>query len=288
MMKIRHKNQKQENFPVGMMIFNANLRKIINDYYKFARYADDIADNPNLKAEKKVEKLHELEEIFLKQRKYHGQKLKFVTRLREEFDKQSLNSNLATDLLIAFRKDAIGFDYQTWEQLVDYCKYSAAPVGKFMLAVHKENPSTYLPAASLCIALQIINHIQDLRYDNIVQKRRYLPADIMKKYHLKEEDLTKDKSSISLKKAIEHIINLTRGMVKEGALLTQLIKDRNLRIEVCIILSLTNIMIKKIIKYDVMATEVKLSKFDWLRGTLCGIYKGITAKVKTLPNEEKK
>lgn len=286
MMKLRHKNKHQENFPVGMMMFNKDIRKIVSDYYCFARYADDIADNPHLKPQNKVDKLYELEEIFTGQRSYKGQKLKFVQTLKEEFAQLNLTPNLATDLLIAFRKDSLGFDYQTWEQLVDYCKYSAAPVGKFMLAIHKENPSTYLPATSLCVALQIVNHIQDLKYDVSLLKRLYLPADIMKKYHLNKEDLLQDKSSISLQKAINHIMEKVQGMVKEGGILPELIKNLSLRIEVCIILSLTNIMIKKILKGDILAQEIKLSCFDWIKGSIAGICKGLTTKKKTLSYKE--
>lgn len=285
-MKLRHKNKHQENFPVGMMMFNKDIRKIVADYYRFARYADDIADNPHLKPQNKVDKLYELEEIFTGQKSYKGQKLKFVQILKDEFAKHNLSPDLATDLLIAFRKDSLGFDYQTWGQLVDYCKYSAAPVGKFMLAVHRENPSTYLPATSLCVALQIVNHVQDLKYDVSLLKRLYLPAEIMKKYHLRPEDLVQNQSSISVQKAVKHIMEKTLGLVKEGSILPELIKSLSLRIEVCIILSLTNIMIKKILKGDILAREIKLSGFDWLRGIISGIYKGLTTKQKTLSYKE--
>lgn len=285
-MKLRHKNKHQENFPVGMMMFNKNIRKVVSDYYRFARYADDIADNPHIKPQVKVDKLYELEEIFTGQRSYKGQKLKFVQTLKDEFAAHNLAPSLATDLLIAFRKDSLGFDYQTWGQLVDYCKYSAAPVGKFMLAVHQENPSTFLPATSLCVALQIVNHIQDLKYDVSLLKRLYLPADIMKKYHLQKEDLIQNKSSVSLQKAVKHIMEKTLGLVKEGSILPELIQSLSLRMEVCIILSLTNIMIKKILKGDILAQEIKLSWLDWLRGTLGGICKGIATKPKTLSFKE--
>lgn len=286
MMKLRHKNKHQENFPVGMMMFNKDIRKIVADYYRFARYADDIADNPHLKPQNKVDKLYELEEIFTGQKSYKGQKLKFVQILKDEFAKHNLSPDLATDLLIAFRKDSLGFDYQTWGQLVDYCKYSAAPVGKFMLAVHQENPSTYLPATSLCVALQIVNHVQDLKYDVSLLNRLYLPAEIMKKYHLRQEDLVQNQSSVSVQKAVKHIMEKTLGLVKEGSILPELIKSLSLRIEICIILSLTNIMIKKILKGDILAREIKLSGFDWLRGIISGIYKGLTTKQKTLSYKE--
>ena len=286
MLKLRHKNKYQENFPVGMMIFQKKLCKIVSDYYKFARYADDIADNPQLKPQQKINKLHELEEIFTRQKKYKGQKLKFVSELQQEFSAMELPAGLATDLLIAFRQDALGFEYQTWGQLIEYCKYSAAPVGKFMLAIHQESPTTYLPATSLCAALQIVNHVQDLKYDFSLLHRLYLPAEIMKKYHISTKDIVADKISPGLRQAVIHIMDLTKGLVKEGNLLPQLIKSKSLRIEVCIILSLTNIMIHKLLNKDILSQEVKLSKTDWIRAIITGIYKGLTTKTKTLPQPE--
>lgn len=281
-MKMRHKNKNQENFPVGMMIFGKDKRQIVSDYYKFARYADDIADNPDIKPQNKVNKLYQLEDIFLKNKDYKGQKLKFAVKLREEFNKFQLSTSLATDLLIAFRKDSMGFEYQTWGQLVDYCKYSAAPVGRFMLAIHNENPSTYLPATSLCVALQIVNHIQDIKYDNQVLKRVYLPAEMMKKYNVTADDLLKEKSSLGLRKLIEKIMNQTKGLIKEGSILPSIIRSKNLRTEVCIILSLTNIMIKKILKGDVLAKNIKLSKWDWLKAVISGIVMSLMTKTRSL------
>lgn len=281
---MRHKNKNQENFPVGMTVVGKDKRRLVFDYYKFARYGDDIADNPKLKPQAKVEKLYELEDIFLGHKNYKGQKLKFALSLREEFKKRGLPFSLATDLLIAFRKDAMGFQYQTWNQLVDYCKYSAAPVGKFMLAIHDESPSTYLPAASLCAALQIVNHIQDIKYDSEVLGRIYLPEELLKKHHLQASDLTKTQSSLNLRKAIEEVMDKTRGMLKDGELLPPIIRSLSLRTEVCIILSLTNIMIKKILKGDVLAREIKLSRWDWLRAVMSGCLRAWFTRPKTLPS----
>ena len=151
-----------------------------------------------------------------------------------------------------------------------------------MLAIHNENPSTYLPATSLCVALQIVNHVQDIKYDCEVLKRIYLPAEMLNKYHVLKADLLKEKSSLGLKKLTEAIMELTRGLVKEGSVLPEIIKSRSLRTEVCIILSLTNIMIKKILKGDVLAKRIKLSKWDWLRAVIAGTFKALTTKTKTL------
>lgn len=281
-MEIRHKNEKQENFPVGSFFLPKEKRAVIMHYYRYARHADDIADNPQLSVKQKIARLHELEDIFLGTKPYKGQKLRFVRELREDFSKHDLNTSLATDLLIAFRQDAMGFDYQTWGQLVEYCKYSAAPVGRFMLALFKEHPSTYLPGTSLCVALQIVNHLQDIKYDALTLRRVYIPAEFMQKYKFSKDDLVKDKSAAGLKKAIDEMLDLCLGLVKEGSLLPAIIKSLSLRIEVCVILSLTNIMIKKIKNGDVLQKHIKLSGRDWLKALCSGFVRGIFCKKKSL------
>lgn len=281
-MKPRHKNQSDENFPVASLFIAPQLRPLVNNYYAFARAADDIADSPRLSSAQKIQQLEELENIFLGLRKYKGKKLAFANRLRHNFENENLSTSLVTDLMVAFRRDAEGFEYQTWGQLTDYCRYSAAPVGRFMLAIHDESPSTYLPGASLCTALQIVNHLQDIKYDWLNLRRLYLPSDLMQEYDVSSADLEKSQSTPQLQKLITRITSLTRGLLKEGALLPIIIRSRRLRFQVCIILSLTNIMLKKIEKGDLLSRELKLSRWDWIRGAVGGIFRGLFTKTRTL------
>ena len=279
-MKLRHKNKHQENFPVGMMMFNKDIRKIVADYYRFARYADDIADNPHLKPQNKVDKLYELEEIFTGQKSYKGQKLKFVQILKDEFAKHNLSPDLATDLLIAFRKDSLGFDYQTWGQLVDYCKYSAAPVGRFMLAIHDESAAAYLPAETLCAVLQITNHLQDMKADACHLKRCYLPTQMMNEYGVEFTDICLTKATPALQALIKDITTRLKAMLKDAKILFSLVRNRRLKAELGVIFSLTNSMLKKIEKGDVIASSPKLNLFDWQKAFWSGIRQGLFTRMK--------
>ena len=282
-MKTRHKKAKDENFPVSGFLIRKDLRKIVELYYQFARFADDIADNPKLTPKTKIDKLNELEEIFDGQKKYKGEKLKFALDLRQEFIKNQLDRSLVTDLLVAFRQDAIGFDYETIGQLVNYCTYSAAPVGRFLLAIYNENPSSYLPANSLCAALQIVNHLQDIKYDAINLKRIYIPSELLKKYGIEKNVLTKDKSSEGLKHMVRKLLDLVKGQLKEGELLLNIVKSRRLRLEIAVIISLTNILIKKIIASDVLTENIKLTKWNKICGLISGCLRFLNHKKYTLP-----
>ena len=79
----------------------------------------------------------------------------------------------------AFRLDAHKNRYANWSELMDYCALSAAPVGRFVLDVHGEDPAIWPASDALCSALQIINHLQDCAEDYKRLNRVYLPLDTL-------------------------------------------------------------------------------------------------------------
>lgn len=281
-MQVRSKQQSDEDFPVASLLVAKQLRPLVSSYYTFARYADDLADNPKLSSAQKLAQLDKLENIFLGLKKYSGHKLSFAKKLHKEFAQENLSTSLISDLLVAFRRDSANFDYQTWGQLVDYCSHSAAPVGRFMLAIHNESPTTYQPAASLCVALQIVNHLHDIKYDYQVLQRVYLPAELMSQFGVSVADLGADSETPQLRALIAHISEQVRGLQQEGRLLPSIISSRRLRFQVCIIDSLTNIMLKKINRGDVLRREIRLNRWNWFCGIISGIARGIFTKIRTI------
>ena len=271
MKKVKHKRPQDESFPVGKLV-KKSLRPLVLAYYNAARSADDIADAQNLTRKEKLAQLAETARAF-HNKEAEGQ-FRAAADLGKLFGMENLANTLFLDLLTAFERDAENRQPEIWEQLIDYCKYSAAPVGRFMLAIHDENPSTYLPAETLCAALQIVNHLQDIKYDCLKLGRVYLPADLMAEYGVSRADLIAGQTCPPLRKLIAHLSELVRGQLKEGAVLPGLIRSRRLRYQVCIILSLTNIMLKKINKGDVLRREIRLGRWDWLRGIVGGLCRG--------------
>lgn len=284
-MKKRQKQAGDENFPVVSFLLDKENQNTVAAYYDFARKGDDIADDPDLNAEQKLCRLSEMEQALYGKAPGESPEVQAASRLRDIFLHENLDFSLASDLLAAFRQDAEGMVYETWGQLMRYCSFSAAPVGRFMLAIHDENPSTYLPANALCAALQIVNHIQDLKYDAKILKRVYIPLDLQKKFKVKPAALLKDKASANLQRLIKDILSRVNGLLQDAEILPAIVKSRRLRMEICIIFSLTNIMVKKIDNGDVLAQEIKLSKFDWLKATLSGLAKGMLIRPKTLTNK---
>lgn len=284
-MEKRHKQAEDENFPVASFLLGKNNKKIVSAYYDYARHGDDIADDPALSSGQKLARLEAMENALYGKSVDESPETKAAAKLREVFLDERLDFSLASDLLAAFRQDAQETVYETWGQLMRYCSFSAAPVGRFMLAIHNENPSTYLPANALCAALQIVNHIQDLKYDAKILKRVYIPLDLQKKFKVTPASLLKNKASANLQRLIKEMLNRVNGLMKDAEILPAIVKSRRLRLEICIINSLTNIMVKKIECGDVLAKEIKLSKTDWLKGTLAGLTKGMLVRPKTLTNK---
>ena len=230
-----------ENFPIGMMVAS-KLKHLVNMYYRAARFADDIADSNVLVKEQKLSKLEDITKAFLAPES--GNNLLIIRNLGKMFVKEKLDASLYTDLLKAFEKDAMGINIQIWEELVDYCRYSASPVGRFMLAISDENVSTYLPAENLCVLLQIIDHLSDIKEDLSLLRRVYIPAEIMQKYNVRESDLGLSYTKPEVHAMLQDIVSRLEKMQNDAKILPRLIKSFSLRFEVGIILSLTNSVLK--------------------------------------------
>ena len=99
--------------------------------------------------------------------------------LRAALAERNLSPQHAQDLLRAFRQDVTKLRYKDWDELIDYCRYSAMPVGRFVLDVHGESRATWPASDNVCAVLQIINHIQDCVKDHRNLDRVYIPLDAL-------------------------------------------------------------------------------------------------------------
>lgn len=270
------KDMKDENFPVAALA-GKKLRPVVEAYYKAARAADDVADDARLAEKEKLARLMRFERSFSAglNGKAPAEDSEDAFRLGQIFAAEKLDASLYTDLLKAFEKDARNEPIAVWEQLIDYCRLSAAPVGRFILALHDESPSAYLPAETLCAVLQISNHLQDLRKDAEQLGRCYLSQDMMSAHDVRFSDIFLDKSSPALRALTAEIADKLRRMLKDASVLPALVRNRRLKMQLGIILSLTNSMIKKIEKYDVLTTHIRLNLWDWIKAFGTGAPRGV-------------
>src|SRR5208283_4378330 len=188
-------------------------RQPILAFYRFARAADDVADHPTLKADEKLALLDRLGETLTGR----GPGDPEAEPLRLALSEKGLTPRHACDLLEAFRLDVSKRRYASWQELMDYCRLSAAPVGRFVLDVHGEDQSTWRASDPLCAALQVINHLQDCAGDYLRLDRIYLPQDTLAAHGASVEMLAAARSPPALLEAIHALALQTEALLRDAA-----------------------------------------------------------------------
>ena len=253
------KDRSDENFPVGSRLIRPDLRPHIHAFYAFARNADDIADSSALDPEEKLARLDLMEAVLLG-RAAEGSPTALA--LRESLRRTKVSPVHACELLIAFRRDATKNRYATLSELYDYCRYSASPVGRYVLDLHGESHKTHAPSDALCGALQVLNHLQDCAKDLETLDRCYLPEDLMTEFGTSVADLRKPAETPGMRKVFDSILHRVDRMTRFASELPPRTRDRRLRLETAGIVGLAKRLANRLKTHDPLAARVKLSKPD--------------------------
>ncbi len=253
------KDRGDENFPVGSHLISAKYRPHIHAYYAFARNADDIADSKTLAPREKIDRLDIMEAVLLGKR-HEG--APSAVKLRESLATTKVSSVHATDLLIAFRRDATKNRYATIDELYNYCRYSAVPVGRYVIDLHKENHECYSSSDALCIALQVLNHMQDCGKDLADMDRCYMPQALLDHFGSSIADLRRPKETPGLRRVFVTLLDRVDRLLQAAAELPEIARDRRLRMETGVILSLAKRLARRLAYNDPLEHRVKLSKCD--------------------------
>ena len=265
------KSHKQENFPVGSWLLPQKIRLKILIFYKFARAADDIADSPNLSSNEKIKRLNLFKKA-IKSNKNNKIKISKVEDLRKICIKNKIKINYALNLLKAFKQDAIKKRYKNWSELIRYCKYSAVPVGRFVIDLHKEKQKAYKYSDPLCIALQILNHLQDCKEDYENLDRVYLPMKFLKKYNVKLSQLKKNVTEKNLRLVFNEILKNTEKLIIEAGKNKKNMKHKHLSLETSFILEIAKKLLQLLKNNDPLKKKVMLKKFDYIFCFAKGLY----------------
>ncbi len=255
------KDRGDENFPVGSALIRADLRAHVHAYYAFARNADDIADSDTLAPDDKIARLDAMEDVLLGRRETGSPS---ATRLRASLAETGVDPRHATDLLIAFRQDATKLRYASWDELYDYCRYSAMPVGRYVLDVHGEDRATHAPSDALCASLQVLNHLQDCAKDLAELDRCYLPQDLMDRFGTGIADLRGRRETPGLRRVFSTLLDHVDQLNREALDLPRRTANRRLRLETAIIVGLAHRLTRRLRNADPIAGRVKLTKGDAL------------------------
>jgi squalene synthase HpnD/squalene synthase HpnC len=252
------KDHRGENFPVASMLIAARYRKPILAFYDFVRVADDVADHPMLPPAEKLRLLDGLEATLLGQNDAEPQGV----ALREQIAERGLSAQHAQDLLQAFRMDVTKLRYADWDELIEYCRYSAMPVGRFVLDVHGEDRTTWEANDALCAALQIINHVQDCAADYRNLDRVYLPLDLLTNHRAGVEHLKAATASPQLRACLTEICGRLDAMLEKSAVFASQIEDRGLSLEVSVIQRLAEKLTRTLRAHDPLSERVHLGKLQ--------------------------
>jgi squalene synthase HpnC len=270
------KGAADENFPVGSFLLPRPLRPHVAVFYAFARAADDIADNPDLSAEDKIRRLDALDGVF-EGRGLDDPALAKAARLRESLSACGVTARHCRDLLAAFKQDAVKTRYADWRELLDYCRLSATPVGRYLLDLHGETADDYPPSDALCDALQVLNHLQDCQKDFLALDRVYLPQDWMAEAGVTAEDLRADRSSPGMRRVLDRCLDGVDDLLRRAAALPGRLNSRHLAMESAVILTLAERLAALLRQGDPLAGRVALSKVDFFACGLRGVWRGMRA-----------
>lgn len=254
------KDRGDENFPVGSALIRPELRPIVHAYYAFARNADDIADSTELAPADKIARLNIMEDVLVGRRESGSPS---ATSLRARLAGTNVPVSHATDLLIAFRQDATRTRYDTIDELYEYCRYSAVPVGRFLVDLHGESQACHAPSDALCTALQVLNHMQDCAKDLAALDRCYLPMTLMHQHAARIEDLRASRETPGLRRVFAILLDRVDQLIQVARALPETARDRRLRLESAMILGLCRRLADRLARHDPLAQRVALSKLDF-------------------------
>lgn len=254
------KGRGEENFPVASRLIAPRHRPPILAFYDFARSADDVADHPTAPAARKLALLDAMEAGL--SGRSDGEPAALA--LRRVLAERGLDDGHARDLLTAFRRDITCLRYPDWEALMDYCRYSAMPVGRFVLDVHGEDRAVWPASDALCAALQVINHLQDCGSDYRLLDRVYLPLDALQAAGVELSELGRPQGSAALRACIAGLARRADALLDRSEPLAGQVRDLRLAMEIAVIQRLARRLVRLLASRDPLGGKVRLRRIDML------------------------
>jgi phytoene synthase len=243
-----------ENFPVASLLLPAALRPPVEAIYRFARGADDIADEGDDPAPVRLEKLRAYRRL-----------LDAPSETADIIRRYQLPVGLFEDLLDAFAQDVAKKRYANYAELLDYSRRSANPVGRLLLHLFKRTSETDLRRSdAICSALQFINFWQDVDVDWAKDRRVYLPQDDMARFGVDERHLSQRLADDAWRRLMRFQVDRTEKLMREGAPLGRSLPGRvGLEIRATVQGGLRILDKIRAADYDVFRRRPVLGALDW-------------------------
>ena len=263
-----------ENFPVASLLLPAKVRPHVMAFYTFARTADDIADAKGVDS---ADKLTALALMSAQLASGAAEPSRPVAVLNQSLKNTGVTPGHAQDLLMAFKRDAVKPITDDWADLMAYCALSAAPVGRYLIDLTGGlSRGDTAPSDALCAALQILNHIQDVKDDYQGLGRIYVPADWMATAGVSERDLGGDAATPALRQILNRMLDGVDELLVQAQPLPRTIQSKALACEAGGILAIARQLSKSLRVNDPLAGRVQLSK---PYAALCFLWGALTAVI---------
>ena len=254
-----------ENFPVASLLLPSRLREPVEVIYRFARSADDFADEGDDGCEARLEKLAA----------YRGHLVTIAAGdiphpplfrdLAAVVRRHDLPLGLFQDLLDAFTQDVTKKRYASYAEVLDYCRRSANPVGRLLLHLFGHTTEPALRASdAICTALQLVNFWQDVEVDYSNDNRVYLPQEDMARFGVTELHLIERTCDEAWQALLAFEIERTRALMLSGAGLGRELPGRvGLEIRATVQGGLRILEKIEAVRYDVFRRRPTLNLLDW-------------------------
>jgi phytoene synthase len=223
-----------ENFPVASLLLPRALREPVAVIYRFARSADDFADEGDAAPQTRLEQLQgyriELQGIQANRRTTSP----LFTALGRVVREHGLPLQLFHDLLDAFAQDVVKNRYADFAEVLDYSRRSANPVGRLLLILFRKDATANMDLSDrICSALQLINFWQDVRIDYETKDRVYLPQEEMQRFGVGEAHLREHRCDEAFRSLMRFQVERARQMMLDGKPLVGRLEGR-FRLEIAI------------------------------------------------------
>ena len=258
-------SEHYENFPVVSFFLPKEIRKDVAIIYWFARTADDFADEGTGGVKERISLLNFFEERFrnlLKSEFENSLEMALFTTIKN----RNLTGSYFLDLLSAFKQDVEKNRYPDFDEILDYCRRSANPVGRLVLELNGiKNDDANQYSDKICTALQLTNFYQDTIID--FQKGRiYYPEDEMKKFQVDEKVFEIKENNFNFQQLLKHNIDRTQVMFDEGKNIFEYLKGK-LKLQIKWTVKGGEEILKKIraANFDVLNKRHELTKLDIIK-----------------------
>jgi len=254
-----------ENFPVASILMPRRLRKPVAAIYHFARAADDIADEGDLPDAERLSRLDEFRDELAHIAANETPLLPLFKHLAAEIRQHDLPIQFFHDLLDAFSQDVVKKRYADFDELLDYCRRSANPVGNLLLHLYGEASEINLKYSdAICTALQLINFWQDVVKDWQIG-RVYLPQDDLVRFGVSEAQIARGSTDDNWRALMQFEVQRAREMMLYGKPLGSILSGRiGLEMRMIIAGGLRILDKLEAVDYDMFSRRPVLRPFDWV------------------------